>query len=301
MMTEPIGRALLTGVTGFVGSHLARALLDDGIEVHALVREGAHLERVPDLAGRVVVHVDDGRSLDTIVDAAAPDAAFHLATNFVAEHTPADVAALVADNVAFPTRLADALAAAGVRPFVNVGTAWQHVGGAAYRPKNLYAATKQAFEDVLTYYAERDGLRVVTVKLYDTYGPADHRGKLVDALVRAAVNATPLDMTSGNQLIDLVHVRDAVAALRLAADLAAAAPGQAAYAVSSGQPRTLRQLVELIGDVAGRPVSATWGARPDREGEMLEHWNAGPPPPGWRATVDLADGLRELVERSAAP
>ncbi len=301
------GRALLTGVTGFVGAHVARHLLAEGVEVTAVVRPTAHLDRIPDVAERVALHVDDG-SVDTMramVDATRPDVTFHLATNFVAEHAPGDVDALVADNVAFPTRLVEALGDEQ-RVFVNVGTCWQHVDGAAYRPKNLYASTKQAFEDVLRWYAERGSVRAVTVNLYDSYGPLDHRAKLLGALVSALRTGDTLGMSSGVQLVDLVHVDDVARGLRLAADLAADSADTSdglmpIYSLSSGRPRTLRELVDVLGEIAGRPVPVEWGARADRRGDMVEHWDAGPPVPGWTPAISLESGLGELLDQAGVP
>jgi nucleoside-diphosphate-sugar epimerase len=288
-------RALVTGATGFVGSHLTRALVARGDDVHALARASARRERLADLTDGVTFHEDPGGVLDDVVTAARPDATFHLATHFVAEHAPDDVASMVAANVAFPTRLADALArvAPGAR-FVNAGTAWQHVGGARYRPKNLYAATKQAFEDVLAAYAVRGELQCVTLDLYDTYGPDDPRGKLVDVLVRALRTGEPLAVGSGRPLLDLVHVRDAVAAFCVAAEQPLG-PEATVYAVSSGAPVTVRELVDVLADVAGKPVPVQWGARPDRAGDMVTYWDTGLPLPGWAPAVDLRTGLAELL------
>jgi len=302
-------RALVTGVTGFIGAHLARTLIAEGATVHAVVRPDARLDRIPDLVDTVVFHVDDGTTerLARAVRDAAPEASFHLATNFVAEHRADQVGALVADNVGFPARLADALADAGATSLVNVGTAWQHVDGAPYRPKNLYAATKQAFEVVLQYYTDRDLLRVVTVNVYDSYGPLDHRGKLLSHLVRSLRTGEALDMGSGVQLIDLVHVDDIAAALVGAADLLSdrstadrsTTGGVAQYAVSSGQPRTLRELVATLSSVAGTDVPVRWGARTDRAGDMTRPWTAGPPPPGWTPSVSLEAGLAALLAEDA--
>lgn len=297
-MTE---RALVTGATGFVGSHVARALMTTGADVHALVRPGAQLALVPDFVETVTFHTvaADAESIAAAVADVRPDVTWHLATNFVAEHTVLDVDALVEANVAFPTRLADALAGLGASArFVNAGTAWQHVGGERYRPKNLYAATKQAFEDVLAHYCERQRLRVITLNLFDTYGADDRRGKVLSALVGALESGEPLAMGSGNQLVDFVHVDDVSAAFLRAADVAdQLEPGSAAarYAVSSGAPLPLREVVALLGEVSGRAVPVEWGARADRPGEMLTPWDAGPPLPGWAPKVDLASGLESLL------
>ncbi len=181
--------------------------------------------------------------------------------------------------------------------FVNAGTAWQHVEGEPYRPKNLYAATKQAFEDVLRHYTERGQLRAVTLNLYDTYGPRDHRGKLLSALVGALRSGEQLAMGSGEQLVDFVHVDDVAAAFLHAADVARDSDGGtvSTFAISSGGPCRVRDVVELLGEVAGRPVPVRWGARPDRPGDMVTPWYAGVPLPGWRPTVGLREGLAALV------
>jgi len=294
-------RVLLTGATGFVGSHLARSLLAGGDEIHAVVRPGAHLERIPDLRDQVELHEDDGDSaLSRLVESVGPEVTFHLATRFISEHEPRDVGPLIADNVTFPTRLLEALAGTDA-PFVNVGTAWQHVDGAPYRPKNLYAATKQAFEDVLAHYRVNVGLRCATVHLFDSYGPQDHRGKLLSALVGAMRSGVPLDMSGGEQLIDLVHVDDLVRALRLAVTAATSGPVAASYAAGTGHPRSIREVAGILERVAGQRVPVRWGARPDRPGEMREPWDAGPAVPGWAPQIPLEAGLeawlRADVER----
>jgi nucleoside-diphosphate-sugar epimerase len=293
----PMDRVIVTGLTGFVGSHLARELLDQGVEVHAIVRDGARLDRVPDLVPQVTLHVDDGSTSTLIetVGAIDPSVCFHLATHFVAEHTSEDVETLAESNLAFPMRLAEAVARSGCPVFVSAGTAWQHVGGQRYYPKSLYAATKQAFEDVLRHYALAGAFRVCTLVLYDTYGPDDPRPKLLSVLDRALRTGQPVEMNSGDALVDLVHIDDVVAAFLAAADATRAGSDQELrYAVSSGTPLSVREIVDVVGRARGAPVPVIWGARPDRRNEMLTPWHVGPPPPGWSAKVSLEEGLRRL-------
>ena len=61
---------------------------------------------------------------------------------------------------------------------LTAGTAWQHYNNQSYDPVCLYAATKQAYECLIDYYVKVHGLHAVTVKLHDTYGEGDERGKL---------------------------------------------------------------------------------------------------------------------------
>ena len=148
---------MITGVTGFIGGALARSLLRDGVAVHALVRPGADRSLLP--AG-VCAQVHPGSSVELarLLSTVAPDAIIHLASLFLAEHEPGQVDELIASNVLFGTQLLEAMALSGVTRFVNTGTSWQHWATPGYRPVNLYAATKQAFEDILAYYRVARGI-----------------------------------------------------------------------------------------------------------------------------------------------
>ncbi len=295
-------RVLLTGATGFVGRHLARALVDRGAEVVALVRPGSS-RSVP--AGVTAVAVPrSAADLEEAVRAARADACVHLATHYVAQHRPDEVEALLQANVIFGARLAEALAAVGGVPLVDVGTVWQHVDNAPYRPANLYAASKQALADLLVAYSLRSGLPVVRVTLTDTYGPDDDRPRLVPLLVEAASSGAPVYLASGTQLVDLVHIDDVVAAFAAVLDRLAEEPawpegdGSSRVGVSSGAPITIRQLVAAVERVSGHRLAVEWGARPDRDVEMREPWDPGPPPAGWQPHVDLVEGLADLVARN---
>jgi nucleoside-diphosphate-sugar epimerase len=206
---------------------------------------------------------------------------------------------LVATNVGFGAQVAEALARTTRVPLVNVATAWQHFEGRPSSPTSLYAATKQAFAEILEYYRQVEGLPVATVELFDTYGPGDTRPKIVNLLLDAARDGTALDMSPGEQLIDLLHVSDAVRALRLVGEevVAGRASGET-FAARSGHPVTLRELVALIADVTGRDVPVNFGARPYRAREMMTSWSSPGPPPGWTPRVTLRDGLRELLTSS---
>ncbi|HEY3725029.1 MAG TPA: NAD(P)-dependent oxidoreductase [Acidimicrobiia bacterium] len=295
MATSPPGtsarRALVTGATGFVGGHVVRRLVEDGWAVDALVRDPS--ASLPDA---VAVHPIPGPIDDLIalVGDLSPDVCFHLATAFRGVHVPDDIEPMVTANVGFGSALAEAVSRAGDCTFVNTGTVWQHFDARPYSPVSLYAAMKQAFTDVLRFYEEVAGLPVVTLELTDTYGPGDPRPKLLPILLRAAREGTELQMTDGRQLIDLLHVDDAVRALLATADGAAGA----VYGASGGDTLTLRELVARFETVSGLEVKADWGARAARPREMTRPWMVSGPPPGWSPQVSLDDGIRALLDAS---
>jgi len=302
MATEPNHRkrrALVTGASGYVGSQLARRLVADGWDVHVLMRPASDLAPLATVRAALTVHRFGGGTpaLVGILRDAAPDAVFHLAAAFLAQHRPEDVETLVEANLLFSTQLLEAMDAAGVRLLVNTGTAWQHFDNRDYDPVNLYAATKQAFEAILAYYVNARGFAAATLALFDTYGPHDPRPKLMKALWQAAQHGNRLAMSSGEQLLDMVYIDDVVDAY-LAAERALrdAGPVQLRYGVSSGAPLRLKELVAAFGQATGARLDVGWGERPDRPRDVRIAWTGFAPPPGWQARVGFAEGLRRMAQ-----
>lgn len=296
------GRALVTGATGYLGAALTRRLVAEGRDVAIVARPGSSLDLLGKAAAQVTVHrcADDLDALCAALAAAPPATAFHLAGHYVGAAGPADLAPLVEANIAFTARLAEALANAGTTRIVAAGTGWQHTGpgGIAERaPNGLYAATKQAGEDILAHYAGNRGLLTVMLLILDSYGPGDPRGKLMSRLAQIAKSGERLAMSPGGQRVGMAHVDDVVAAFlaaeaRLAGD-AETAPIES-FVVAPAEFPTLKELVARFAALAGTPLAVDFGALPYRDFEVMEPLR-GPVLPGWSARMALDDGIRDLL------
>lgn len=291
-------RALITGVAGFVGHRLARRLKAEGWEVHGIVRRPPGDPAVRALAACCSAHFHDGSmdSLTRLVALSRPTVVFHLAARFVAEHRPSDVEPLVRDNILFGTQLLEAMRAAGATRIVNAGSAWQHFNNADYSPVGLFAATKQAFADILQYYVEAHAVQALTLELSDTYGPGDERRRLIPLMLEAEQMQRELSMVRGELPLSFVHVDDAVSAFVVAAArlLANQVTGHEVYAVRSGERLMVRELFAHWERARGTSLRARWGERPYRAREVLDHWTQGTLLPGWEPKISLHDGLRGL-------
>lgn len=285
--------AVITGASGFIGGRVARRLLDAGWTVHAVVREGSP---VPE--GAVpVVHTGSASSLVAQIAGLDIDVTFHLASLYLAEHNPGNLDDLINSNVLFSAQVAEAVVQAGCRRFINTGTAWQNYRGERYLPVNFYAATKQAFQDLLIYYHDALGLSCITLKLFDTFGPGDPRRKLIQILIDAIHSRQHLDMSPGEQVVDLTHVDDVVDALMAAADrlLLTSGPVWETYLLS-GERYRVRDLASYVSEAIGLPLQVNFGGRPYRAREVMEPPVADVLLPSWSATRPLADYLATLRE-----
>ena len=294
--------ALVTGATGFLGEHLVRHLTADGWETHAIVRPSSKATTLRDVLGSSNVHEHDGSTsgLVNIVHSVRPLVVFHLASAVITDYVAADVEPLIRSNILFGTQLLEAMAVAGVSLIVSTGTISQHYEGRSYSPVYLYSATKQAFQDVLQFYCEARGLHAVTLELPDTYGPGDRRPKLLTLLANAARSGETLQMSPGEQLLDLLHVDDVVHGYEVAADglLSGHLPSPSQYQLSSGSLVRLKDVVELYRQATGHTVSVAWGGRPYRVREVMEPRSAVPVLPGWTPSRSLAAWLAESTEHT---
>jgi nucleoside-diphosphate-sugar epimerase len=184
----------------------------------------------------------------------------------------------------------------GTRRLVNCSSAWQHYSNEEYNPANLYAATKQSFSDLLSFFVEAAGLSVIDLTLSDTYGPNDKRPKLFSALYAAAASETAVAFSPGEQLLDLVYVDDVIDAIMIAANelLGSDLAEFKKYTVRSQQPVRLKDLVATFATITGLSPKITWGDRQYRSREMMTPWRGGSTPLGWKPRISIEDGIRKM-------
>lgn len=287
-------RVLLTGVTGFVGAHLAAYLSGKGYVVFGLIRKPIEDEN---LLARLSKVSFCPLNEDTLVDLIAeikPDLVIHLASLYLTVTSYNQIDDLIKSNITFPTKLLEAMSVNNVRKFINTGTSWQHFESAQYDPVNLYAATKQAFDDIIKYYTSAKDFSCITLKLFDTYGPNDTRGKLVSLLDKLAQKNETLSMSAGEQVIELTHVYDVCAAYLAAIELIDKKDPNSneCYGVSSNEHYKLRELVDIYERANDVKLNIKWGERPYREREVMDLCKNLQNIPKWEAKISLSEGLK---------
>jgi nucleoside-diphosphate-sugar epimerase len=289
-------RVLVTGATGYIGGRLTRRLISDGHEVSVLSLRPAADALQTTTAHHAFRHHGDWESIHSAVAASRPEAVFHLAACQVLEPEPERIAGLVDGNVRFGALLLEAVSRTpGVR-FLSAGSYAQHVDGEPFYPQRLYHATKQAFGDIVAFYVRARGVRAMIVELADTYGPSDPRAKIVNLIADAAAGGVTLDMSAGEQLMDLVHVDDVVSGFLAAERLLAQDPGLSGrtFALHAAEPVMLRDILDVWARATGRPAPVRLGARSYHPREMM-----GPAPtpglPGWHAEIGLEEGLAQVA------
>ena len=290
---------LITGATGFIGSHLVKKFIRMNYNVHIIVRPESNVELNKDYLDKVILHEysSDYASIEKAILLSKPDVVFHIASAFIAQHKDFEIEKLINSNILFGSYILEAMANHNVKKFINTGSSWQHYEDKNYSPVNLYAATKQAFEDVIKYYSEIGAIQTIHLKLFDTYGKDDNRPKLMKLLKSCRQNNHPLEMSEGNQLLDLVYIDDVINAyIRAYELLSEGIITNETYGVSSGQRISLKNLVYKINEISGDQLPVTFGSRPYRDREVMEPWTTYNTLPGWNPNVTLENGIKLFFE-----
>jgi nucleoside-diphosphate-sugar epimerase len=165
-------------------------------------------------------------------------------------------------------------------------------------PQNLYDLTKLQAEEACRFSRDRFGVPSVTLRIFPPYGPGDNERRLIPSVIRKLLARETPALTTGMQRWDFVHVRD-IAAAYLAV---LSSPPQALlgelFNVATGDPRTVREVVEQVHSLLGSTTELQWGSVPHRRNEV---WlNSGNPEKirsmlGWEPRVSLPQGLEETV------
>jgi dihydroflavonol-4-reductase len=283
--------ALVTGATGFTGSHLARTLAVRGQTVRALVRDAG---RARDLeAEGIQLTVGDIRDRAALEAATAGvEVVYHIAAIYRQAGVKREVYQAV--NASAVRDIVEAAARAGVRRVVHCSTVGVHGDiehppageDAPLRPGDLYQISKLDGERLAREAGDRLGIEVTIARPSGIYGPGDRR--LLKLFRGVARGRFPI-LGHGEIYYHLTHIDDLVEGFRLCGEHPAAA-GRT-YILAGGEYTTLNQLVALIAEVAGvrpprlhLPVWPFWIAGALCEALLVP---IGIEPPIYRRRVDF--------------
>jgi CDP-paratose synthetase len=292
---------LLTGITGFIGKYLSNKLIADGHKVCAIVRKTTNIQSINKNINTYIFGDDSYKNLHEFIVNNKVDGVVHLATNFLPDHTYEDIQNMVEANITFPVKVLDIVVKTNIKWFVNTGTVWQNYNGSdEYLPTNLYSATKQAFDDMLSYYDQISDCKFTTLKICDTFGKNDKRKKIMNLLKDLqTTDVSELDMSPGEQLIDILYINDVVSGyIKLIEyiDKTDKSLIKNEYLLSSGELIKLRELVLEYEKIANVELPIKWGGRLYRDREIMKPWVAGHIVPCWEKKYNLNESIKLFLE-----
>lgn len=292
-------KILVSGATGFIGKHLIKRLLKEGQEIYVIMRPTSQ-----DITPGVKFFIYDGEveKLTAFMKEHKFAGVIHLASLFLSQHTSADIKPLIDSNILFSTCLLEAAVKSNAIWFINTGTFWQHYQNQDFSPVNLYAATKQAFQDIAKFYIETSQLNFVTLKLCDTFGPDDTRSKIFTTWMKIAKSGEALDMSAGDQIIDISYIDNVIDGYVRLIELMNLDKNKdlqgRSFALKSDKRMTLKALSKIFEKATQTKLNINWGKRAYRSREVMIPWETGEPIPGWEPKVSLREGIRKTFNQN---
>lgn len=298
---------LVTGASGFIGSHLVRSLLADGLRVVGLATGYHGFNRLRGLPSSFALEIGDLRnadSMDALFSRHCIETVYHLASAGVRQGQthPDDLACI---NTTGTFRLGRLAAAHGVKSFIHCGSALEYewsdqpidetvpLGAAC-----AYGATKAAGWMLLDHLRRAESLPLVTVRPFAVFGPGESPDKLIPYVIRKALARETISLSSGSQVRDYLYVTDLVSALRRAAHQA---PAGAVFNIGVGAPAscTVRSIVETILRLTGAPGAlCQFGAHRRLCAEppcLVADAGRARSLLGWSPSVTREDGIRHTI------
>ena len=290
-------RILLTGATGFIGSHVARALVREGHEVHVLVRAESNLGRIEDLTSSLHLIKGDLLNPAFVLHPSAFDLGLHLAWhvepgNYL--HQPQKEDWIVAS-----LRLASALRDGGCRRFVATGTSFEYAPSdlpqresSPTKPSTAYGQAKLELFEALRRSIDID---LAWLRPFYLYGPDEDRRRLVPVVINSLLRGQETKLVPGERVRDYLHIEDVASAI------CAVAGSQLTGAVNiaSGVPITVREIALKIGEALDRVDLLKLGALPYAASEplyLLADNTKLREGTGWKPRYPLDEGLRQTIE-----
>jgi nucleoside-diphosphate-sugar epimerase len=298
-------RVLVTGATGFIGSHLAERLVAEGAEVMLAVEPGASQANIASILDKVRVHEVDlceGQMVRQLLRECRPSKVYHLAAVGVTE-PGIDPLLAVQVNVLGTLNLLKALRETECDCFINTGTCYEYGHNTPpmredqmVDPINAYAASKSAAWLFCNMYHRTRGYPIVTVRPFTVYGPRQSPRALIPQTINSALRGEDFAMTGGEQTRDFTYVDDVVEGY-VRASLSEEAIGQTIN-LGTGEEHPIKDVVLKVLELMGTPVRPLIGALPYRPVEVWRVYSDSSKARellGWQPQVGLEEGLRRTI------
>jgi UDP-glucuronate decarboxylase len=294
-------KIFVTGASGFIGSHLTRALINAGHEVLALAIPDDNLWRMQDILPRFEIlcgTVQDISTIQSQLRTWRPQSCIHLA--WYAEPGKYLNSRENLGSLQNSLSLLQILSECGCGQFIGAGTCAEYeiktemlVENDKTKPETLYAASKLSFQIIGEQIAKQFGLQFAWGRIFYLYGPQEDARRLVPSAILKLQKGEMFSATPGEQKRDYLHVTDVANAFLALAEHQATG----IYNICSAEAITTKSLLNMIGDLMGRPELLAHGALPYREWEPMYICgdNNKLRDFGWQPQIELQEGLEDTI------
>jgi Nucleoside-diphosphate-sugar epimerases len=287
---------LVTGATGFLGSHLAKALLREGYQVTILKRSFSNTSRIEDILPYIDAYDLDRCDLQQPFKDVKIDIVIHTATCYGRKNE--EVSTILDANILFPIKLLETAVSNGVNAFLNTDTFFTKFPDYKYLGK--YILTKKHFFEWGKFFSFETKLHFLNIKLEHLYGLDDDDSKFTNYIINNCLDNTPeIKLSKGQQKRDFIYIDDVISAYCTIIEKSNCLNDRfQEYELGSGTSTSIHDFAELVRQITNSKTIFKYGALPYRENEImdskanLDSLNKL----GWNVKINLKDGIKLIVE-----
>ncbi len=284
-------RILLTGASGFLGSHLLERLLDSNYEVTILKRSFSNIWRIKHIIHKVDAYDIDKEPLENAFKDNKIDAVLHTAADY--GRNKSGIADVVQTNLMFSLKLLETATLYNTDTFYNTDTL-------LYKHLNHYTLSKKQFIEWLKFFSDR--IKIVNLKIEHMYGPKDDEKKFVVWLLKQLINNVKyVDLTAGEQKRDFIYIDDVVNVYMLMLEKSFSFDNFQEFDVGTGKQIKLKDFIlkayNIISEKQSLQTKLNFGAIPYRKGEFMEIKENIEPlfNLGWCPEMSIEEGLNNTI------
>lgn len=285
-----MSRVLVTGATGFIGTHLLDALRTKNYSVIATTR--GHISEI----GESEVEWIPSNYAENVIEAVKPIAVIHLATDYGFEGKLNDV---ILSNEEWPLRLLQAAIRVGTPVFLNTDSFF---GKRVFNYPHMrsYTLSKSNFTAWARLATESSKTRFITMRLEHVFGEGDNLNKFVPSMLNKLIRNSPFHATMGTQCRDFVYVGDVVNAyMTVLNNVQMLAFGASEIEVGTGKSIPVRSFVETARKLIGSSSQLHFGSIPMRQNEIMNSYAdvSVIERLGWKCQISLVNGLERCISQ----
>lgn len=282
---------LLTGSTGFLGSHLAKRLVYEGFDVIIIKRSTSKLSPLESIINQVRFYDLDSIDIEKIFQENVIDIIIHCATNYGRFAVPPTD--IIQANLFLPLKILQIAENYPVKTFINTDTILD-------KRVSYYSLSKKHFLDWLYLFSQK--MVCISVALEHFYGPFDDRSKFVSKIILDLLHEVDfIDLTLGEQKRDFIYIDDVVEAFMTLVNFSFDVPNNLyRYEIGTGKNIEIREFVQTVKTMTGNKVTRlNFGMLPYRENEIMEsHVDISMLSRlGWQPQTSLVEGLKYTIDQ----
>lgn len=294
-------RVLLTGATGFLGSHLLKALINKGYEVVVLKRSTSDMWRLKGFENTFKSYDIDLVPLQTAFEEQSIDIVIHTACAYGKKGE--SMQEILETNLMFGIKLLNTSISFNSKSFFNTGTFF-NIGALSYKYLNYYALSKKQFEEWLQVASDK--IQVINLKLEHMFGEQDGNDKFTAWILNELKQEKPtIPLTAGTQKRDFIYIDDVVSAYLTCLEQVPQLKNFNDIEVGTGVLTPVKTFVTLVKStlekLKGSPIETqlNFGALPYREGEIMEPQvdNSVLCSLGWQPKRTLEENIERFVKK----